>query len=100
MAVSETRTRAPRGTKYLTQAFFAALAEIPEERRDAVAKAAQSAIREELQARRLKKPGRVGRPTGRGTTRSAAKANGPRRRTSGVRGRRPRRVAEEEAALD
>src|SRR5579863_8320503 len=101
MAVSDTRTRAPRGTKTLTQAFFSALAEIPEERRDEVAKAAQSAIREELLARRLKKSGRGMRATTRGAatrgaaTRGAAtKTNGPRRRaTTATRGRRTRRTA-------
>ncbi len=96
MAISETRTRAPRGTKTLTQAFFSALSEIPEDRRDAVAKAAQSAIREELQARRLKKSARSGRPA----TRGVAKTNGPRKRATPTRGRRTRRVAAEETALD
>jgi hypothetical protein len=79
MAISDTtRSRAPRGTKTLTQAFFSALADIPEDRRDAVARAAQSAIREELQARRVKK---TGKPTrGRPPIASAGKANGPRKR--------------------
>lgn len=56
MAISESAPRrAPRGTKSLIRAFFLALAAIPEERRDEVARAAQTAIRAELQARRLKR---------------------------------------------
>jgi hypothetical protein len=79
MAITDTtRSRAPRGTKTLTQAFFSALADIPEDRRDAVARAAQSAIRDELQARRIKKTGKSTR--GRPPIGSAAKANGPRKR--------------------
>jgi hypothetical protein len=98
MAMSEERTRAPRGTKTLTQAFFSALAEIPEERRDAVARAAQSAIREELQARRMKKSARGGRTGTRGT---AAKTNGRRKRATPARGgRRPRRTAAEESPVE
>lgn len=99
MAISEERTRAPRGTKTITQAFFSALSEIPEERRDAVARAAQSAIREELQARRVKKSARGGRTGTRGT---AAKANGPRKRAAPVRAvRRSRRsAAAEESAVE
>src|SRR5438105_10829066 len=79
MAITDTtRSRAPRGTKTLTQAFFSALADIPEDRRDAVARAAQSAIREELQARRIKQAGKSTR--GRRATTSADKANGPGKR--------------------
>lgn len=46
--------RAPRGTKSVSQAFFAALESIPEAARSTVAKAAQTAIRDELKARREK----------------------------------------------
>ena len=46
--------RAPRGTKPVSQAFFAALESIPEASRSAVAKAAQAMIRDELKARREK----------------------------------------------
>lgn len=97
MAISEsTRTRAPRGTKTLTRAFFAALAEIPEDRRDSVAKAAHSAIREELQARRVKQAGKSGRAAG--TARGAAKADGgARKRTPVRRTRRTRETSEENA---
>ena len=96
MAISESmRTRAPRGTKTLTRAFFSALAEIPEDRRDSVAKAAQSAIREELQARRVKQSGKSARVTR--TGRGAAKTDGPRKRTAARRTRRTREPSEENA---
>jgi hypothetical protein len=48
------RPRAPRGTKILTQAFFAALDDIPAPQQEAVAKAALVAVREQLQVRRQK----------------------------------------------
>ncbi len=55
MATSEAaRTRAPRGTKILTQAFFAALHDIPQAQQEAVAKAALIAVKEQLQLRRQK----------------------------------------------
>ncbi len=49
-----TATRAPRGTKPVSQAFFTALDALPEAQRAAVAKAAQVAIRDELKLRREK----------------------------------------------
>jgi hypothetical protein len=48
------RARAPRGTRAVTEAFFAALHALPEARRDEVAKAAQSAIRDALKVARDK----------------------------------------------
>src|ERR1700712_624458 len=54
MAKIISMTRAPRGTKILAKAFFAAAEEIPEPQRDAVIKAAYAAIREELKAMREK----------------------------------------------
>ena len=55
MANTETsRSRAPRGTKNVTDAFFAALNELPELRRAEVAKAAQLAIRDSLKVTRDK----------------------------------------------
>lgn len=55
MAKAETAaTRAPRGTKPVSQAFFAALDSVPEPLRAAVAKAAQVMIRDELMLRREK----------------------------------------------
>ncbi len=47
-------TRAPRGTKPVSQAFFTALDAVPEASRAAVAKAAQAMIRDELKTRRDK----------------------------------------------
>jgi len=85
MAVTEsTRVRAPRGSKILTKAFFAALDEIPGPRRAAVAKAAQLAIRDELRARDYKD--KAGRGTRDGS--GAGKPPGPRRAGPG----RPRRA--------
>ena len=55
MATSEAaRPRAPRGTKILTQAFFAALNDIPDAQQEAVAKAALAAVKDQLQLRRQK----------------------------------------------
>ncbi len=55
MANSETpRGRAPRGTKTVTDAFFAALHAVPEPRQAEVAKAAQTAIRDLLKLARDK----------------------------------------------
>ena len=47
-------TRAPRGTKPVMQAFFAALEVVPIGSRSAVSKAAQVLIRDELKNRREK----------------------------------------------
>jgi len=47
-------TRAPRGTKTLTQAFFSAADGIPESQRGAVVKAALAAIRDQLKQDREK----------------------------------------------
>ena len=53
MAKAETMsTRSPRGTKPVSQAFFAALEGIPTASRPAVAKAAQAMIRDELKSKR------------------------------------------------
>jgi hypothetical protein len=55
MAVKATvATRAPRGTKTLTQAFFSAADGIPEIQRAAVVKAALAAIRDQLKDDREK----------------------------------------------
>ncbi len=47
-------TRAPRGTKPVSQAFFSALESIPEASRSAVAKAALTMIRDEMKMRKDK----------------------------------------------
>ena len=49
-----TSTRAPRGTKPVTQAFFTALDAVPEASRAAVAKSALMMIRDELKGRKEK----------------------------------------------
>ncbi len=55
MAKAETGTsRAPRGTKPVSAAFFSALDAMPEAQRAAVARAAQVMIRDELRLRREK----------------------------------------------
>ena len=55
MAIKDdTRARAPRGTKNVTQAFFAALDEIAEGQQKAVGTAALASIRDDLKARRVK----------------------------------------------
>ncbi len=55
MAKVETAaTRAPRGTKPVSQAFFTALEAVPEAQRAVVAKAAQALIRDELKLRQEK----------------------------------------------
>ena len=53
MAKTETMsTRSPRGTKPVSDAFFAALESIPTASRAMVAKAAQAMIRDELKTQR------------------------------------------------
>jgi hypothetical protein len=52
MTKAETSNRLPRGTKPVAQAFFAALESIPEASRSAVARAAQTLIRDELKVLR------------------------------------------------
>ena len=47
-------TRAPRGTRPVAAAFFAALDSVPEASREAIARAAQIIIRDELKLRRDK----------------------------------------------
>jgi hypothetical protein len=54
MAKPSMATRAPRGTKNLAKAFFAAADEIPEPQRAEVVKAALALIRDELKAAREK----------------------------------------------
>src|SRR3954468_11322174 len=104
MAKAAASSRAPRGTRTLTQAFFSAAEEIPDGQRDGVVKAAFAAIRDTLKEAREKaktaktkakadKPsrGRTAKPA-RATRVSAAKG----RKTSAVRrGRPPARQASE-----
>ena len=51
LKAAATATRAPRGTKPVSQAFFTALESIPEMSRAAVAKAALTMIRDEMKAK-------------------------------------------------
>ena len=52
--VATPSNRLPRGTKPVVQAFFEAVEKIPQASRSAVAKAAQTLIRDELKADREK----------------------------------------------
>src|SRR3954465_11853668 len=54
MAKAAASSRAPRGTRVLTQAFFSAAEEVPEGQRDAVVKAALASIRDMLKEAREK----------------------------------------------
>ena len=54
LKAATTATRAPRGTKPVSQAFFTALESIPEASRSAVEKAALSMIRDEIKMKREK----------------------------------------------
>ena len=54
LKAATTATRAPRGTKPVSQAFFSALETIPEASRAAVAKSALAMIRDEMKTRRDK----------------------------------------------
>ena len=54
LKAASTATRAPRGTKPVSQAFFTALETVPEASRSAVAKAALTMIRDEMKTRRDK----------------------------------------------
>jgi hypothetical protein len=52
-AKATTAARAPRGTKTLTAAFFAAAKDVPDNQRDVVVKAALAAISDQLKDDRL-----------------------------------------------
>jgi hypothetical protein len=69
MAKAAASSRAPRGTRVLTQAFFSAAEEIAEGQRDAVVKAAFASIRDTLKEAREKAK----------TAKAKAKAGGPSR---------------------
>ena len=53
-ATAQSASRLPRGSKPVSQAFFAALDSIPEGSRSAVAKAALSLIRDEMKSQKEK----------------------------------------------
>src|SRR3954471_3969957 len=68
-----TTSRAPRGTKVLAQAFFAAADNIPEAQRGAVVKAALALIRDDLKAAREKAAAAKTKAKGKSATATPAK---------------------------
>ena len=104
MAKAAASSRAPRGTRVLTQAFFSAAEEIPEGQRDAVVKAAFALIRDTLKeahekAKAAKAKAKAGGPA-RGRTAKPARATRPaaakgRKAGAARRGRPPTRQASE-----
>jgi hypothetical protein len=98
MAKAAASSRAPRGTRVLTQAFFAAAEEIPEGQRDAVVKAALALIRDTLKearekAKAAKAKAKAGSPSRSRTAEPARRTRAPaaKGRKSGAakRGRPP-----------
>lgn len=78
MAINDSgRTRAPRGTKNITQAFFEALDGIAEGQQAAVATAALASIRDELKERRVKAKEAAGRAKAKAPAKTSAKAKAP-----------------------
>jgi hypothetical protein len=100
MAKAEiTTTRAPRGAKPVSQAFFTALESLPDASRTAVARAAQAMIRDELKARREKLKAAAIKEKARQPT--AAKTEAPKVRAKAVAAptkRRPRKETRVPAA--
>jgi hypothetical protein len=77
MAIKEDiRTRSPRGTKTVTQAFFEALDAIPDGQQKAVATAALASIRGDLKARRLKAKDTAARAKARAPAKAKTAAKG------------------------
>ena len=92
------RSRAPRGTKSVTDAFFSALHELPEIRQSEVAKAAQIAIRDALKLARDK--AKAAKLSARGAcTRSQEDARETDRRKSQCQPRRSRLPCASRAGL-
>ena len=92
----DTRARAPRGTRNVTQAFFAALDGLSEGQQTAVAKAALTAIRDALKARHLKAREAAARAKTKAKTKAPA-----RRKVKAVAATKPvaaKRVAAKRAA--
>ena len=75
MATAST-SRAPRGTKVLAQAFFAAADNIPEAQRGAVVKAALALIRDDLKVAREKAAAAKTKAKGKSATAAPAKKMG------------------------
>ena len=74
---ADVRTRAPRGTKTVTQAFFAALDEIPDGQQAVVGAAALAGIRDELKERRAKNKGTATKARTRSPAKQTAAAKAP-----------------------
>ena len=73
MAKADTvSARTPRGTKPVSQAFFAALDTVPDVQRAAVARAAQLMIRDELKLRRDRMKAAAAKEKARAPARKAA----------------------------
>jgi hypothetical protein len=99
MAKAATSNRAPRGTKNLAQAFFAAADEIPESSRAGVVKAALAAIREELKDNRERASAAKAKAKGRAPIKGRKAANRPKaaakagRRASPAKAKAARKAA-------
>jgi len=80
-------TRAPRGTRTVSQAFFQALDSVPESARPAVAKAAQIMIRDELKNRRDKLKAAAAKAKARQSAATTREAKGAAAEVSGAAGK-------------
>ena len=101
MAKAEATTaRAPRGTRVVSQAFFAALDSVPEATRPAVAKAAQVLIRDELKSRREKlKAAATKDKARRATAKQPSKRSAPVAADEVSQSARPKRRARKQADI-
>jgi hypothetical protein len=102
MAVKATvSTRAPRGTKTLTQAFFSAAESIPDAQRLAVVKAALAAIRDQIKNDREKSRAATAKARARASTARARKPAAPKLATPEPVARKTRgKAAPKDAAPD
>src|SRR3954471_12190969 len=89
MAKAAASSRAPRGTRVLTQAFFSAADEIPEGQRDAVVKAALASIRDTLKETREKAKAAKAKAKAGGPSRGRTAETTRTRRPSAAKGRKP-----------
>lgn len=120
----DVRARAPRGTKTVTQAFFVALDDVPDNQQTAVANAALAGIRDALKVRKLKakeaaartkakapakskapsaraaKPAPAARRAPPAPTRQPAVKKAPAKKTTAGRARKPKQAAKSVAATE
>jgi len=90
----DTRARAPRGTRNVTQAFFTALDGLAEAQQAGVATAALAAIRDALKARRLKAREAAAKAKAKAPAKMKAAAKAPRKaKVAAVAKRAPARKA-------